>query len=152
MKHAPQPSTLSVTDTKGVNEMNDWSRQMGEKHGRRDRAASLQAQTLVDSEHDRHAACLERWPTIVVAMKTLIAGYNHGTGLNTLTLVEDSVNPSVTLESARTGHSSLVIALDGADVSVRTHNGAAAGTRWVSLNRTDENAAEYLLRDWMEQL
>ena len=152
MTHAPLPSTLSVTDTTGANDMNDWSRQMGEKDGRRDRAASLQAQTLVDLEHDRHAACLERWPTIVAAMKTLIADYNDGTGLNTLTLVEDSLNSGVTLESSRTGHSSLVIALDGADVSVHTRNGHAGGTRWVSLNRTDENAAEYLLRDWMEQL
>jgi hypothetical protein len=142
-----------MTDTTGVNDMNDWSRQMGEKHGRRDRAASLQAQTLVDLEHDRHAACLERWPTIVGGgEKTLIADYNHGTGVNTLPLVEDSLNPGVTLESSRTEHSSLVIALDGADVFVHTRNGPADGTPWVSLNRTDENAAEYLLRDWMEQL
>jgi hypothetical protein len=33
-----------------------------------------------------------------------------------------------------------------------TRNGGTGGTRCVSLNRTDKNAAEYLLRDWMEQL
>jgi hypothetical protein len=47
------------------------------------------------------------------------------------------------------------MALDGADVCVRTrHSGtdASNGVRWVSLNRSDEDAAEYLLRNWMEHL
>ena len=135
--------------------MPDWSRGMGEKHGRRDRAASLQAQTLVDLEHERHAACLQRWPAIVAAMRTLVASYNEGAGPGTLTLAEDSVNHGVTLESAGNERSALVLTLDGADVSVRTRNGHAGpahNTHWVSLNRTDEDAAAYLLRNWMEQL
>lgn len=135
--------------------MQDWSRQMGEKHERRDRAAALDVEAQGDLERARHAACLQRWPAIVAAMRALIESYNMGTGLNTLTIVEDPVNRSVTLASSRDGHSSLVIALDGSDVSVHTHNGHASqanGPRWVSLNRTDEDAAEYLLRNWMEQL
>jgi hypothetical protein len=135
--------------------MQDWSRQMGERRGLRERATSLQTQTQVDLEYERHAACLLRWPTIVAAMRTMVANYNEGAGLAVLTLVEDSVNPGVTLESARNGHGSLVMTLDGGDVSVHTRHASgelASGTRWVSLNRTDENAAEYLLRNWMEQL
>ena len=126
---------------------------MSENHERRDLTA--QAQSVVDLERDRHAACLQRWPTIVAAMRTLIASYNEGTGLSTLTMVEDPVNPGVTLASSRRGHSSLVIALDGAGVSVHTLKGRAGqanGPRWVSLNRSDGDAAEYLLRNWMEQL
>jgi hypothetical protein len=133
--------------------MHDWSRRTGEKHGRRDRAASLQAQTLVDLEHERHTACLQRWPAIVAEMRTLVASYNAGPG--TLTLVEDSAKHGVTLESTNNGRSALVMTLDGADVSVRTrnaHTDPVNGTRWVSLNRTDEDAAAYLLRNWMEQL
>jgi hypothetical protein len=126
---------------------------MGEKHGH-DRAAALHSQTLVDREREQHAACLQRWPTIVARMRALIAGYNEGAGRSTVTLVEDSVNSGVTLESA--GHSrSLVMTLDGTDVAVRTRNGHADPvneTHWVSLNRTDEEAAAYLLRNWMEQL
>jgi len=135
--------------------MHDWSRRTGEQHGRRDRAASLQAQTLVDLEHEQHTACVERWPAIVAAMRTLVASYNEGAGPGTLTLVEDSATHGVTLESTNNGRSALVITLDGADVSVRTRNGHADpvnGTHWVSLNRTDEDAAAYLLRNWMEQL
>jgi hypothetical protein len=135
--------------------MTDWSRQLGEKRGSLDRAASLEMQTLLDQDNERHAACLQRWPTIVGAMRTLIATYNEGAGLAVLTLVEDAEKPGVTLESARSGRGSLVMTLEGADVCVRTrHSGtdASNGVRWVSLNRTDENAAEYLLRNWMEQL
>ena len=135
--------------------MHDWSRRMGENHGRRDRAASLQTQTLVDLEHERHTACLQRWPSIVAAMRTLVESYNEGAGPGTLTLAEDSTKHDVTVESTNNGRSALVMTLDGADVSVRTRNGHADpvnGTHWVSLNRTDENAAAYLLRNWMEQL
>ena len=133
----------------------DWSRQMGERRGLRDRAASLRSQALVDLEYEQHAACRERWPTIVAAMRAMVESYNDGAGLAVLTLAEDPVNPSVTLESARTGHGSLVLTLDGAEVSVRTRRSEGDlvnDRRWVSLNRTNENAAEYLLRNWMEQL
>ena len=133
----------------------DWSRQMGERHGLRDRPASLQTQTRVDHEYEQHAACLERWPTIVTAMRALVESYNDGAGLAVLTLVEDPANQSVTLESVRNGQESLVMTLDGADVSVRTRRGEgdlANEIRRVSLDRTNENAAAYLLRNWMEQL
>jgi hypothetical protein len=135
--------------------MTDWSRQLGEKRGSLDRADSLEMQTLVDRDNQRHAECLQRWPTIVAAMRTLVATYNDGARLPVLTLVEDSERRGVTLESARSGRGSLVMTLDGADVCVRTrHSGtdASNGVRWVSLDRSDEEAAEYLLRNWMEHL
>ena len=134
--------------------MRDWSRRIGETHGRRDRATTLGEQKALDREHQRDAECLQRWPAIVAAMRTVVAGYNHGVGIEAVTLVEDTVNPGVTLESAANGRRALVMALDGSDVSVRTHNknGDSTSRYWVSLNRTDENAAAYLLRDWMERL
>ena len=138
-----------------MNDTHDWSRQMGERRGLRDRAASLQAQTLVDLEYERHAASRERWPTIVMAMRALVERYNDGAGLAALTLVEDPMNPGVTLESVRNGQAALVMTLDGEDVSVRTRRAEgnlANDIRWVSLDRTNEGAAEYLLRNWLEQL
>jgi hypothetical protein len=145
----------SVPRTNQVKDMPNWSRAMGEKRGLRDRAASLQTQTIVDREYEQHAACRERWPNVVAAMRSLVASYNEGASLAVLTLVEDPVNSVVTLESARHGQHALVMALDGADVSVRTRRAdgdLTNDTRWVSLDRSDDAAAEYLLRNWMEQL
>ena len=136
----------------------DWSRHIGEKHGHRDRAAALQMQSAMDVERQRHVVCLERWPAIVAAMKSLVASYNEGTGLEAVTLVDDTVdreNASVTIASVTNGRRALVIALDGSDVTVRTRSGpndSLSGMQWVSLDRTDENAAAYLLRDWLERL
>ena len=135
--------------------MTDWSRQLGEKQGSLDRADALKTQRLVAHENERHDACLHRWPTIVGAMRTLVANYNEGARLTVLTLAEDSQASSVTVESTRRGRGALVMALDGADVCVRTRHSEPNETnsvRWVSLDQTDEEAAEYLLRNWMEQL
>jgi hypothetical protein len=132
---------------------NDSSRYMGEQHGRRDRAASLRAQALVDRDRERNAACLERWPAIVAAMRTLILRHNEGAGVVPLRLAEDTVRSSVMLERADDPRRALIMALDGEDVAVRTrneHSDSVNGTQWVSLNRTDENAAAYLLREWIE--
>ena len=135
--------------------MKNWSRRIGEQHGQRDRTANLRTQALVDVEHQRHEQCLQRWPAIVAAMRTVVVGYNDGAGHDAVTLAEDADNPGVTLESTANGRRALTIALDGSDVSVRTRNGhgdAMSGLHWVSLNRTDENAAAYLLHDWFERL
>lgn len=138
-----------------MTDLKEWSRQMGKKHEGRDRAAALETQAHSDLERERHAACLQRWPSIVSAMRTLIDGYNQGTGLKTLTIVEDAESRSVTVASSRDGHSSLALALDGSDICVHTHNthpSQTSGPRWVNMTRTDDDVAEYLLRNWMEQL
>lgn len=135
--------------------MKDWPRQIGDQHGARDRAVGRGARVLADREREQHAACLRRWPAIVTAMRTLVVSYNEGAGLEAVTLIENPVNPGVTLESTINRRRAMVIALDGSDVSVRTRNGQHSpmtGMYWVSLNRTDENAAAYLLRDWLERL
>ena len=134
--------------------MKEWPRRIGETYGRRARATAVGEQKAVDREHQQHAECLQRWPAIVAAMRTVVAGYNHGVGLEAVTIVEDRVNTGVTLQSVVNGRRALVMALDGSDVSVRTHNknGDSTSRYWVSLNRTDENAAAYLLHDWMERL
>jgi hypothetical protein len=136
----------------------DWYRQLGEKHGHRDRAAALEAQTALQVERQRHAACLERWPAILAAMRSLVVSYNDGAGCEAVTMVEDTANrehPSATVESTTNGRSGLVFALDGSDVSVGTRsepNHLLSDMHWVSLNRTNENMAAYLLRDWLQRL
>ena len=133
----------------------NWARVLGDRHGRRDQAAALQAQILGDLERDRQAACLQRWPAIVAAMRVLVASYNEGAGPGSVTLTEDPTMPGVTLDSTSDGGSTLVMTLDGTDLSVRTRSGHAGQVNtqvWVNLDRTDEHTATYLLRNWMEQL
>jgi hypothetical protein len=126
---------------------------MGEKHGQRDRAASLQAQAIADVEHTRHEACLQRWPTLVAALTALVGSYNEGAGADAVTLVEDAAHPGVTLAPAGNRDHRLIITLDGVDLAVRNGaNGSVNGTKWVTLDRTDEDTAAYLLRDWLERL
>jgi hypothetical protein len=136
----------------------DWARRIGEQHGHRDRATAHETQAVIDVERQRHAACLERWPALVAAMHGLVMSYNEGAGLEAVTLAEHRAgrdHPGITFESTTNGRRALVIDLDGSDVMVRAHSGpddSQSSTRWVSLNRTDENAAAYLLRDWLERL
>lgn len=137
--------------------MNDWSREMGEMHRQRDQAASSKVQALVDSEKQQHTVCLRRWPSLVGAITTLITSYNKGVGQQALTVVEgsDPDQPGVTLASGGPGHSTLVIALEGAELSVRKHGGQTDpgnSQHWIDLHRTDEDTAAYLLQNWMERL
>jgi hypothetical protein len=136
--------------------MNDWPRQIGERHQRRDSAASLRAQAIVDDERERTAACRLRWPTILAAIRTLTEAYNTGFGLDAVVVVEgsDLEHPSVTLTSVVSEHSTLGIAVDGSELFVRTKGAVdpSESTRWVALNRTNEDIAAYLVQDWMQRL
>jgi hypothetical protein len=132
----------------------EWSRRLGGEHGQRDRAAAREVLAHSDAEHVRHLECVERWPSIVAAMKSLVANYNEGAGVEAIMLVDGIADHRVTFESSTNGHGSLVVELDGADAIVRERGGpdqALSGTKWVSLSRTDDDAAAYLLRDWMER-
>lgn len=137
-------------------QMNDWPRQIGEKHQQRDRTASRRSQAIVDEEHERTAACRLRWPMILTAIRALTDEYNTGFGLDAVVVVESSdlEHPGVTLESAVSGHSTLGITVDGSELFVRTKGAidSSESTRWVALNRTDEDIAAYLVQDWMERL
>ena len=136
--------------------MNDWPRQIGEKHQRRDWAASSRAQAIVDDEHERKAACRLRWPMILAAIRALTEEYNAGFGLEAVAVVEgsDLERPSVTLESVVSEHSTLGITVDGAELLVREAGTVDSGesTRWVALSRNDEDTAAYLVQDWMQRL
>ena len=136
--------------------MSDSPRQIGEKHQRRDQAASRRAQAIVDEEHERTAACRLRWPMILTAIRALTDEYNTGFGRDAVVVVEgsDLEHPSVTLESAVSERSTLGITVDGSELFVRTNTAVDSreSTRWVALNRTDEDIAAYLVQDWMERL
>jgi hypothetical protein len=136
--------------------MNDWPRQIGEKHRRRNWAASRGAQAIVDGEHERRIACRLRWPMILVAIRALTEEYNTGFGLDAVVVVEgsDLEHPRVTLESVVSEHSTLEITVDGSELLVRTRGAVVSSEsmRWVALTRTDEDTAAYLVQDWMQRL
>ena len=148
--------TVQTSVRRVQKQMIDWARQIGKKHQRRDWAASLEAQATVDGEHERRTACRLRWPMILVAIKALTEEYNAGFGREAVVVVEgsDLEHPSVTLESVVSEHSTLGIAVDGSELLVRTRVAVDSGesTRWVALNRTDEDTAAYLVQDWMQRL
>jgi hypothetical protein len=136
--------------------MNDWPRDIGAKHQRRDRVASRRAQVIVDDEHKQTAACRLRWPMIIAAIRALTEEYNRGYGSDAVVVVEGSgpEHPDITLESVVSKHSTLGITIDGSELLVHTRNAvdSSESTRWVALNRTDEDIAAYLLQDWMQRL
>jgi hypothetical protein len=141
---------------KGAKQMNDWPRQIGKKHQRRDEAASLRTKAIIDGEHERSAACRVRWPMILAAIRALTEEYNTGFGLAVVVVVEgsDLEHPSVTLQSVVSEHSTLGITVDGPELLVHTRGsaGSSESARWVALNRTDEDTAAYLVQDWMQRL
>jgi len=151
-----QDTAMDLRQHGGEKQMNDWPRQIGEKHQQRHRAASQRAQAIVDEEHERTAVCRLRWPMILTATKALTDEYNTGFGLDAVVVVEgsDLEHPSVTLDSVVSEHSTLEITVDGSEVFVRTTGAvdSSDSTRWVALNRTDEDIAAYLVQDWMERL
>jgi len=93
---------------------------------------------------------------ILTAIRALSDEYNTGFGLEAVVVVEgsDLEHPSVTLESAVSEHSTLGIAVDGAELCVRSKGAvdSSESMRWVALDRTNEDIAAYLVQDWMERL
>jgi hypothetical protein len=93
---------------------------------------------------------------ILVEIRALTQEYNAGFGREAIVIVEgaDVEHPSATLESVASGHSTLGIAVDGPELLVRTQGAgdSSGSTRWVALNRSDEDTAAYLVQDWMQRL
>jgi hypothetical protein len=93
---------------------------------------------------------------ILMAVRALTEEYNAGFGRDAVVVVEgsDLEHPSVTLESVGSEHATLGIKVDGSELLVRTRGAvdSSESTRWVALNRTDEDTAAYLVQDWMQRL
>jgi hypothetical protein len=102
---------------------------------------------------------VRRWPGIIASIRTLIASYNDGVGLEPLTAMEQPPDhPVLIVESRGCARGSVTIAVDGADRCVRA-SAASPGAgdrhdiqRRIDCSRTDAATAAYLLQDWMERL
>ena len=137
----------------------DRAREMGRRRGANDARARSVADTCALAEHARRAACLQRWPAILAAIRTLIAAYNDGAGAELLTASEqpDSDAPAVTITSRGSGRP-ITITVDEDALLVHTnlepHAAASlhAIARRIDCSRSDTGTAAYALQHWMDQL
>ena len=137
----------------------DRARAMGRRRGKNDAGARSVADACDEAEQARRAVCLQRWPGIVTAIRSLVAAYNDGAGAELLTANEQSGNdaPAVTITS-RGSARTLTIGVDEDALLVHTnlepHAAASlhAIPRRIDCSRNDTGTAAYALQDWMVQL
>jgi hypothetical protein len=125
----------------------DWAEELGQKHGAREQAAVLATRTTREGAAESVRVSLERWTRIVAAVRHLVGAYNAGVEREVIRVVEDrSVpsRPSVTIHLGGEDDPSLLAALEGAVICVRSRDagrGARDGTRALRPDRGDEQTA-----------
>ena len=135
------------------------ARAMGRRRGEHDARARSLADTFAQAEHARRAVCLQRWPGILAAIRSLVAAYNEGAGVELLTVSEkaDGGDPAVTITS-RGSARTITIGVDENALLVQTNleRHAAASlhviARRIDCSRSDTGTAAYALHNWMDQL
>ena len=138
--------------------MNDWYRQLGVSHQRRDEAAGDESRALQERDRERETAMQRRWPGIVAAMRALAGRYNEGAGLDVLTVVDDAGGESrdLIVTTVARGGQTLTMTLIGAALCVRPSPGTAGtpddGRRWITVEASDEATAAHALQPWLAQL
>jgi hypothetical protein len=103
---------------------------------------------------------VQRWPGIVAAIRTLVAAYNEGAGVQLLTATESSQGepPTVTIVSAASTSGAISVSLDGDAFLVQPHQpssravGLHETARRIDGSRTDMGTAAYLVQAWMDRL
>lgn len=137
----------------------DRARDAGRRGGENEARARSIADTCAQAEHAQRAACLQRWPAILAAIRSLIAAYNDGAGAEVLTASEQSGSdaPAVTITSRGCGRS-ITIGVDEDALLVRTNPEPHAAAslhpiaRRIDCSRSDTGTAAYALQHWMDQL
>ena len=137
----------------------DRAREMGRRRGENDDRARSVADTWAQAEHARRAVCLQRWPGILAAIRSLVAAYNDGAGAELLTASaqSDGDDPAVTITSRGFGPS-ITIGVDEDALLVHTNLEPRAPAslhaiaRRIDCSRSDTGTAAYALQDWMDQL
>jgi len=138
--------------------MNDWYRQLGVSHRRRDEAAGDESRALQERDRERETAMRRRWAGIVAAMRALAGCYNEGAGLDMLTVVDDAGGESrdLIVTTVARGGQTLTMTLIGAELCVRPSPGTAGspddGRRWITFEASDEATAAHALQPWLAQL
>jgi hypothetical protein len=136
------------------------ARDMGRRRRESDDRAGALGAAQAKAETDRRAVCLQRWPGILAAIKTLLTAYNDGAGEELLTATEQpgGDDPAVVIASCGSTNGDITISVDGDALLVRTNPASDAAAslhgiaRRIDCSRSDPGTAAYLLQDWMDQL
>jgi hypothetical protein len=132
---------------------------MGRRRRENDDRAHVLLEAQDNARQDRRAACLQRWPGILAAIRVLLAAYNDGAGEELLTATEQSGDdPTVTITSRGSANGGITVSIDGDALLVRSNPASDAAAalhriaRRIDCSRSDPGTAAYLLQDWMDQL
>ena len=131
---------------------------LGKEHGTRVRAAELTTRAARDAAANISTQSLDRWTHIVAAMTRIVGAYNSAFERQVLNLVEDRTDPDrpvVTIQAGADALPSLLAALDGPLICVRSRDarGVPCETEFrLSPDRDDDQTATYVLQQWMERL
>lgn len=134
---------------------NDWANRLGQEHAARDESVARLATSQGERTAQAVAVSVERWVTIVEAIRRLTVDYNAGANRAVLNVVEQSGQPTVTVTAGGEGAPYLTAALEDTTICMRCRD--AAGTAYATdfllrRDRDDDATAAYLLQNWMQHL
>ena len=126
----------------------------GQEHEARDESAARLATSQQEDAAQATAVSVERWVTIVAAIRRLTDAYNAGANRVILSVVEQSGQPTVTVAAGGRG-AFLTAALE--DTLICMHARDAMGIPHANQFRLrsdcgDDATAAYLLQNWMQHL
>ena len=143
-----------LSDPVGTGASN-WAKQLGQEHEARDDSAARLATSQQEDAAQTTAVSVERWVTIVAAIRRLTDAYNAGANRVVLSVVEQSGQPTVTVAAGDEVAPYLTAALE--DTLICMHARDAMGIPHANQFRLrsdcgDDAAAAYLLQNWMQHL
>lgn len=133
----------------------EWANRLGQQHSARDESVARLAMSQEERTTQAVAVSVERWVTIVEAMRRLTVAYNAGANRPVLNVVEQSGQPAVTVTAGGEGAPYLTAALEETTVCMRSRDavGIAYATDFLlRRDRDDDATAAYLLQNWMQHL
>ena len=133
----------------------DWALRLGHSRRGRDECTAALAQSQQTDAELAAALSLDRWVTIVAAIRRHTEAYNTGASRAALNVTERSGEPSVTVAAGDEGAPYLTATLDGTFITMKARD--ALGTSHAAefrlrSDRGDDDTAAYLLQNWMERL
>jgi hypothetical protein len=133
----------------------NWAKRLGQEHCTRDESAARLATSQRQDAAQATAASVERWVTIVAAIRRLADAYNAGATRAVLSVVEQSEQPTVTVAAGGEGTPYLTATLEDTLICVRARDalGIPHATEFRLRSDCDDDAtAAYVLQNWMQHL
>jgi hypothetical protein len=132
-----------------------WAQRLGETHRDRDERATQLARVQQAEAAKATGLSIERWASVVAAIRRLADAYNTGAQRIVLTVVEEPGQPAVTITPGSNGTAHLIATLEDACISMRARD--EQGTSYaidvpLRSERDDDATAAYLLQNWMQHL